>query len=291
MKVVNECRVCYKYRLSSESPVINKTIYSNIVSTQIIKNILQVTKFVNKDSTFSFDILTYTVIIKNISFSSVENILFQDNIPNNTKFIENTFQVNKEELRCLNPQTGYLIDKLKANESIEISFNVVVLPYNINNEIVNSSTVSYIFRFNIEKQPIIVRLDSNVVTTKYENKVFKQIQINKSISTFENICFVKKCVYDIDIIDTKVINSIDRDLATILVLGRVEAEIYYESNTCNKYSERRIEEIFGFSTIMIVPVGINIVHIRHIAYDLENISINIVGKDMLLLDLCLLLYY
>lgn len=292
MDVKNECRIDYKYRLSSQSPVINKTICSNVVSTQIIKNSIEVTKYVNKESTFSFDILIYTVIIKNTSTLDLNNVLFQDNIPSNTKFIENSFTVNKIKSRCTNPQKGYIIDCLKSCEQIEIGFKVLVLPYNMCNEIMNFSTISYGHIYNVEKPPIVINLNSNKVTSKLEsNKIFKQILVNKYINTYDDINFIKNCEYDIDIIKTKIINNLNNNLSTLVVLGKVSFKILYESDNCHTCNDECIEDVFGFSTYIIVPIGINLVHKKNIKYNIEDRCIEIRGKNIIFMNLTLLLYY
>lgn len=292
MKVINECRVDYRYRLSPQSPVICKTTCSNIVSTQIIKNIIEVVKYVDKKSTFSFDILIYTIKIKNISTVDLYNILFQDDIPSNTKFIENSFTVNNVVSRCTNPKKGYLIKYLKCGEEIVISFKVIVLPYNISNEISNFSTISYEQIYNIEKPPIIIKLDSNKVTTKLEkNNIFKQITVNKSIRTCDYINFIKNCDYNIEILQTKIINNLNHKLSTLLVLGRVSFNIKYEGYDYNNKIDKYIEDVFGFSTYIIVPVGINLVCEKDIRYNIEDMSINIIENSILFMNLVLLLYY
>lgn len=48
MRVVNECRVDFKYRLTEDSPLVTRTNFSNLVSTEIVKDMLHVEKFVDK---------------------------------------------------------------------------------------------------------------------------------------------------------------------------------------------------------------------------------------------------
>ncbi|MDO7203747.1 hypothetical protein Q5M85_05770 [Paraclostridium bifermentans] len=42
MRVVNECRVDFKYRLTQDSPLVTRTNFSNVVSTEIIKDMLNI---------------------------------------------------------------------------------------------------------------------------------------------------------------------------------------------------------------------------------------------------------
>lgn len=291
MQVINECRIGYKYRLSLQSPVISKTMYSNIVSTQIIKNNIEVIEYVNKESTFSLDVLKYRIIIKNISTVDIENILFKGNIPNNTKFIENSFTVDKKVIRCINPDKGYLIKLLKGCDKLEICYKVLVLPYNTKNKITNFFNISYGYIYNIEKPPIIINLESNKVISKCEDKVFKQISVNQSICTLDNVCFIKKCDYNVDIIETKIINNLKPDLSTIIISGTVRFKVFYEANNYNIYTEKYIEDVFGFSTYMLVPIGINLIQTRDIKYSIEDSSINLIKNNRMLLNLMILLYY
>ncbi|WP_373600689.1 DUF11 domain-containing protein [Paraclostridium bifermentans] len=287
MKVVNECRVDYKYRLSLKSPIINKTIFSNIASTQIIKESLKLSKSVNKKSTYTFDILIYTITIKNISDSIIKNIFFKDDIPKSTRFIENSVKINNIKLRCLNPNEGFYIEKLDAKDSIELSFKVLVVPINYYNIIENFSIIEYDYIYNVEEAPYLVKKESNIVKTKYAKKIFKQMTFGDYFKTSYSIDKIIDYKYNIDIMDTKIIRNPKPNLYTLLIVGKIEFKVWYKYNCCKKCNS----EVFGFSTCMSVPVGIILGNKDDIKYDMQYLSIDLVNSNTIFLNMSLLLYY
>lgn len=287
MKIINECRIDYKYRFSPQSPEIRKTIFSNIVSTQVIKDTLELTKSVNKKLTFPFDILTYTIFIYNITNLDVKNIFFKDNIPQNTRFIENSITINNTKLECENPQIGFFAGNLEGGGTTEIVFKVLVLPTCFCNLIENYSTIEYDYIYNVEKPPYRANKTSNKVISKCEKRVFKQIIVEENIETYDDICFIKNYKYNLQIIETKLINQINSNLGTLLVIGKLSYKINYISDECT----RCMDDIFGFSTCMIVPIGISLESKEYIKYDIEELSINLINSNKIFLNMSLLLYY
>lgn len=287
MKIINECRIDYKYRFSPQSAEIRKTIFSNIVSTQVIKDRLELTKSVNKQLTFPFDILTYTIFIYNITNLDIENIFFKDNIPQNTRFIENSITINNIKVECENPQIGFFVGNLEGGGIIKVAFKVLVLPTYFCNLIENYSTIEYDYKYNVEKPPYRANKMSNKVISKCEKRVFKQILVEENIETCDDICFIKNYRYNLQIMETKFINQINSNLGTLLVIGKLSYEINYISDECI----RCIDDIFGFSTCMIVPIGISLESNEYIKYDIEELSINLIKSNNIFLSMSLLLYY
>lgn len=289
MKVINECRINFKYRLSQQTPIINKTIFSNQVSTQVVRNTLEISKYVNKKQTYSFDILTYTIVIENITQITINNLFFQDNIPNGTKFIENSVIVNDIKIRCVNPQEGFYIGKLTGKGKVKITFKVLVLPMCFCKNIINYSTIKYDYIYNVEKPPYRAFKESNSVDTKCEFRLFKQISIGNALKLDTGIYKIIDGKYKFKIIETKVISSPKLNLYTLIVIGKIEYEICYKSNPkCNcKY----IEDVFGFSTDMLVPIGITFFNKDKIQGSIEYASANLVNKNTIFINIDLLLYY
>lgn len=287
MKIVNECRVDYKYRLSLQSPIINKTIFSNIASTQIIKESLKLSKSVNKKYTYTFDILIYTITISNISDHIIKNIFFKDEISKSTQFIENSVKINNIKLRCLNPNEGFYIEEIDAKDSIELSFKVLVVPIDYYNIIENFSTIEYDYIYNVEEAPYLVKKESNIVKTKYEKKIFKQMTFGDYFKTCHSIDKIIDYKYNIDIIETKIIRNPKPNLYTLLIVGKIEFKVWYKHNCCNRCNS----QVFGFSTCMPVPVGIILGNKDDIKYDIECLSIDLVNSNTIFLNMSLLLYY
>lgn len=77
-------------------------------------NILEVEKYVDKECASVFDILTYTIVVTNMSNRKL-GIYFKDYISKYIKFINNTVEVNGIRKGGLNPQQGFYIGKINGN--------------------------------------------------------------------------------------------------------------------------------------------------------------------------------
>lgn len=265
MRVVNECRVNFEYRLSDESPIVMDTSFSNRVSTDIVKDVLSVNKLVNKASTYAFDIITYNIIIKNISDFIATNVFFRDKIPIGTIFIENSVEINNKKKRWISPNNGFYIKSINPRCSVDIKFKVRVLPICFCEVIKNCSSIYHDHIYNIEKEPARLCIPSNFVYTKVKNKIFKELNI-------ENIINLKKDIHDIvnfsaslKILDTKrvdtPINNIYKkeksSICTLIVIGVIEYKILFKSKKQkSRGSLKTIKSISGFSCNIIAPVGI-----------------------------------
>lgn len=287
MDIVNECRIDFKYRLSPQSPIISKTIFSNLVSTQIIENTLKMTKYVDKKETYAFDILTYTIIIENIREFDVTNIFFHDTIQKGTQFIENSVEVNNRKRRCISPEQGFYLGCLTSGEKVKITFNVLVLPMYFHNLIKNYSDIEYDYIYNIEKPPIKVNEKSNEVKVKYKNKVFLQTVLGNTIKTYAYIEEILDISCKLEIIKTKLITSIDLDKCTVLVIGKIKYEILFKSLHYKRY----IEDTFGFSTCMMAPIGMIYSNKDNIKINIEYLKANLLNKNSIYITTSLLIYY
>lgn len=285
MFVVNTCRVDYKYRLSSLSPIITKTALSNIVSTQIINEKIKIIKSVDKEKAGLFNLLKYTILIYNISDEIINDLFFQDKIPNGSRFIENSLVINNIMKRCISPESGFYIKKLNIKEKIKVTFKVIITeskyPY-----IKNSSDIEYNYIYNIEEKPIRRKEKSNITKTKYENNLFKQILLRNII----NLSCKAKCITKVKCIpkvtSTKLVNCYVNEKCGVLVIGKINYFIFY------RYKGRNylIEDISGFSICMIAPIGITYLNKIDIKIDTEYICSNLVNENKIFINTSLLLY-
>ncbi|MCU9814247.1 DUF11 domain-containing protein [Paraclostridium sp. AKS73] len=235
MRVVNECRVDFKYRLTQDSPLVTKTNFSNVVSTDIIKNMLDIEKFVDKNSTYAFDILTYSIVITNVSNFTVTNVFFKDKIPKGTIFIENSVKVDNIKKRCLRPDNGFYINKINYRSSVIIKFKVIVLPQYFIHPITNFSTIQQNYILNIEEVPVRLNIDSNIVSSEFQRKVFKEINICENIRLKKDISKILKFEVDIKVISTKLVDSpINRiiqknksNMCNLVVIGYIDYKIHF----------------------------------------------------------------
>lgn len=287
MDIENKCRIDYEYRLSEKSPIIIKTISSNIVSTQIIENTLEVSKTVNKKETYYFDILTYTIVICNVSSFTITNLKFQDSIEGNTRFIKNSLRIDGVKIRCINPEEGFYVGDLKTGARVVITFKVLVLPTDLCRNIKNSATAEYDYIYNVEKPPIKVNKESNKVRIKCEKILFTQILVGHTLKTNSCIDKIKRTKYKLKIFETKLINTHELNFCRALVMGKIECEIWYKSKSNIRY----VEDVFGFSAFILVPVGISYSNKEEVKAVIEYASTDLISADTVFINASLLLYY
>lgn len=284
MRLINECRVDYRYKLGENSPTIRKTVVSNMVSTEIIKEMLLVTKFVNKERVSTFEILIYEIIISNISYKKVNNIFFKDTLEKSIMFIKNSVKLNGKSKRCLNVEKGFFIRDLLVGEKEIITFKVLVIDKNSSSIIENYSSVEFDHIYNIEECAKRREKESNKVLSNCENNLFKQINLLNYICLPNNFQKLKGMKYKLEILETKLLSSKTSKLTKLLVVGKIE----YESiDFLNKVKS----DCEGFSTCMLVPIGVNYVGEINIKGQVEYISAHKINKNLMAINIDLLLYY
>lgn len=286
MDIINRCYVDYNYRLSAQSPMVSKTIISNMVWTQVIREKLEIKKIVNKENAYSFDVLVYTIIILNISGELIENLFFKDCIDKGTRFIENSVMINDIKKRCLNPEKGFYIGNLKKNDMVKISFKVLILASYLSEHIKNKSYVEYNYRYNIEKPPIRVVKESNDVITEHNKNLFKQIIVGNTIKIDTGIDKVITIECNAEVIGTKIINNFRVDFCNILILAKLKYKILYKS--CGKLI--CYEDVFGFSEFILAPIGAIYLNNIDIKIKIEDISSELIGKKVIFLNSAILIY-
>lgn len=262
MEVTNQCRVDFNYKLSPPGPIICNTIFSNVVKTIIIEKLVVAVKKVDKPIACIFDILTYTVCLKNKSMYYVSNIFFQDIVPCGVKFICGSVKVNWIKNKKADPNKGFYIGTLKPFSKCLISFKVVVLPLTLDLILKNRAFITYDYFYNLEKHPIRVTIKTNTTYTIVKNILFKQINITNKFKIQNPFICNKdliKISTKVNIIKTKIVDtpigiSDEGTYLTgskILIIGSIKYSITYLDKEfsgicCEKF-------IKGFSTSIVVP--------------------------------------
>lgn len=256
MRVINKSRVDFKYKASPESPVITKTVFSNIVTTTILKDTLSVKKYVDKDMASIYDILAYRIEIHNITDNNIMNLALKDCISKDIKFINNTVYINGVINRCLDPSKEIKLGTLLSKDKITITFKVVVCSGLSLKKIINSCRVTFDYIYNIEEPPHKAQIYSNNAITILNDNLFKQVIINSDINipkTKGHIDIFLGIKTDANIVDTKIINcNFNSEMRNIIVIGSLTYEVYYIHNNrlcIFVYTE-------GFSTNLLVPKGV-----------------------------------
>lgn len=99
---------------------------SNPVAVFII--VRQMTNVKNVDKAFAVkgDILTYTSVIQNTGSIPVTDVIFKDEIPTGTTFVNGSVTINGVSYPAYNPQTGFALPDLPVGDHVTVEFDVTV---------------------------------------------------------------------------------------------------------------------------------------------------------------------
>ncbi|MDE6373905.1 MAG: DUF11 domain-containing protein [Clostridia bacterium] len=99
---------------------------SNPVAVYIIARQTTIVKSVDKAFAVKGDILTYTSVITNTGSVPVTNVIFKDDIPVGTTFVNGSVTIDGTSYPAYNPQTGFLAANLTPQASVTVIFQVQV---------------------------------------------------------------------------------------------------------------------------------------------------------------------
>ncbi|MCU5449163.1 cell surface protein, partial [Bacillus cereus] len=116
------------------------------------------------------DILTYTTTLTNTGNTDATAVVFTDNIPDGTTFIDGSVLVNNIPQLNANPSVGILVGTIAPNISIPVTFSVTVVALPASGHVQNQSTSRY--TINVEEQistsniTFTEVISANVIATK-----------------------------------------------------------------------------------------------------------------------------
>ena len=99
---------------------------SNPVAVYIISRQMTNVKSVDKAFAVAGDILTYTSVIKNTGSVPVTDVVFKDNIPVGTTFVDGSVTIDGVSYPAYNPQVGFFAANLTPQASVTVVFQVQV---------------------------------------------------------------------------------------------------------------------------------------------------------------------
>ena len=100
---------------------------SNPVTVAIIQENVNILKTVDKGIAIKGDTLTYTSYIFNSGNLNAINLVFKDDIPTGTNFVENSLYLDGTNLPGENPANGISLGTINVGEVKKIEFKVLVL--------------------------------------------------------------------------------------------------------------------------------------------------------------------
>ena len=99
---------------------------SNPVAVFIIVRQITNVKSVDKEFAVKGDLLTYTSVITNTGSIPVSNVIFKDEIPAGTTFVNGSVYIDGVNYPAYNPQTGFFAANLTPQASVTVTFQVQI---------------------------------------------------------------------------------------------------------------------------------------------------------------------
>src|SRR5680860_763733 len=167
-QITNTATVDFEFRINPAGPTQTRTKPSNPVVTEVELVQLQVIKDVDKTVAVVGDTLTYTVSIANTGTVTAMDVVFTDEIPNGTSFVENSVLVNGVAQPGANPEAGITIGDIPPGGFATVVFSVVVEERPEPPEVVNVAVIDFKVQINPEgpieerteeSEPVVTRIE------------------------------------------------------------------------------------------------------------------------------------
>lgn len=166
----NTANIVYDFIFNPDFAPIQKSTTSNTTFVQINDADIVSLKTVDLTSVTIGDILTYTTTLTNTGNTDATAVVFTDNIPDGTTFIDGSVLVNNIPQLNANPSAGILVGTITPNTSIPVTFSVTVVALPASGHVQNQSTSRY--TINAEEQistsniTFTEVISANVIATK-----------------------------------------------------------------------------------------------------------------------------
>lgn len=139
----NTANIVYDFIFNPDFAPIQKSTTSNTTFVQINDADIVSLKTVDLTSVTIGDILTYTTTLTNTGNTDATAVVFTDNIPDGTTFIDGSVLVNNIPQLNANPSAGILVGTIAPDISIPVTFSVTVVALPASDHIQNQSTSRY----------------------------------------------------------------------------------------------------------------------------------------------------
>ncbi|OON42615.1 hypothetical protein BU230_19295, partial [Klebsiella pneumoniae] len=139
----NTANIVYDFIFNPDFAPIQKSTTSNTTFVQINDADIVSLKTVDLTSVTIGDVLTYTTTLTNTGNTDATAVVFTDNIPGGTTFIDGSVLVNNIPQFNANPSTGILVGTIAPNISIPVTFSVTVVALPTSGHVQNQATSRY----------------------------------------------------------------------------------------------------------------------------------------------------
>ncbi|MGL4848149.1 MAG: DUF11 domain-containing protein [Clostridium sp.] len=177
----NGASIQTNYYDSATQSIFDTTFDSNIVTTTVIGNYVSNSKEVNRTVGKLGDILTYTIVTRNLGTTVANGVRIIDTIPGGTTFITGSLKSNGITIGSgtVLPPTGYLYGTLAVGQISTITFNVRIDSLPNGDTLINNGESYYVSPTPYGN--VSFYIDTNTVATVVKYAEFGNIK--KSVNS------------------------------------------------------------------------------------------------------------
>ncbi|WNR43323.1 DUF11 domain-containing protein [Paenibacillus roseipurpureus] len=151
--------------------------FSNIVDTPLVGPIITILKTVNALQAEIGQVITYTVLVANKGNLDAQVTLY-DTMPEGTSFIPNSVIVDSIPLPMASPEKGIPLGLLKVCQSLDVTFQVIVVEEPACQQLKNQATAAYYFHTPSGREVTGSSKSNTVIIPFKETKVYLVKQAN-----------------------------------------------------------------------------------------------------------------
>lgn len=177
-QVVNKSQAQFSYRVVPNGNLITKTIFSNTVTTNVVKGELSVNKIVNKTIATVGDMLLFNITVTNVGNVIANDLWFQDTPSTGAVFKTGSVTVNNVLQEALDPTTGFTLGNLGIGNVVTVQFTAEVTSVPPTNKVTNQAVINFKFVVDPKEQPFTTTTYSNITTT---NIALGNLSVTKSV--------------------------------------------------------------------------------------------------------------
>ncbi len=177
-QVNNKSQAQFSYKIDPNGITLTSTAFSNLVTTQVVKGILNATKIVDKPIATVGDILNYTVTLINAGNVIDNNVFFQDTPSTGATFKSGTVTVNGQIQGSYDPTVGFSLGDIGIGQVVTVVFQATVVSVPPSNNVTNQATINFKFVVDPKEQPYSQTSYSNTVTT---NIALGKLDVTKAV--------------------------------------------------------------------------------------------------------------
>ena len=163
----NNTRLTVKFLSEGPAAIGNDYAIDDVALQEVSIPVFKPVKECDFESIEVGQLATYAVTLRNTCFNPLTNVTFQDVIPPELLFMENTVSINGINTPGLNPNTGFVVPNIPGGSAVVIKFKVMAVTVPETNPVQNMASMSYQYTpvtggipggFNVESNLAPIRI-------------------------------------------------------------------------------------------------------------------------------------